>query len=260
MNIQELYSLQGKTALITGATGLYGKALSEGLAEAGAHVIIASRNLESCQSWASELNERGHLAHATSFDQSSEDSILQLQEQLLKDFKHIDILVNNSVIRTMRAFDDPLKTWEDSLEVNATGYFTISRVFLNHMMERCTGSMINIGSIQSLVAPRFENYEGYDMTTPPDYHYNKHGMLGLTKYMAALAGPKGVRVNAISPGSYDPDGAGKKNGFLEKYCNQVFLKRVAVYDDIKGPVVFLASNASKYITGQNIVMDGGYTV
>ena len=100
----------------------------------------------------------------------------------------------------MRRYEDPLEAWRNSMDVNATGLFAVSRVFLDIMMRRGCGSIINIGSIQGVVAPDFGNYRDTAMSTPPDYHFHKHGLVGLTRYLAALAGPRGVRVNAISPG------------------------------------------------------------
>jgi NAD(P)-dependent dehydrogenase (short-subunit alcohol dehydrogenase family) len=143
------------------------------------------------------------------------------------------------------------------MEVNSVGVFNISRLFMNEMMERGNGSLINVGSIQSLVAPDFSNYDGTDMTTPPDYHFHKHGIVGLTRYLAAWGGPKGVRVNAISPGGLD---AGELHEpFVSQYCRRVFLGRLAGSDDIKGAIVFMASDASAYVTGHNLVVDGGYS-
>ena len=144
------------------------------------------------------------------------------------------------------------------MDTNASGLFAISRAFLDPMTQKGAGSVINISSIQGTVAPDFSNYAGTDMTTPPDYHFHKHGMLGLTKYLAAWAGPRGVRVNAISPGGMEQP-QHSDGPFLSQYCRRVFLGRMARYDDIKGAVVFLASDASLYITGQNIHVDGGYT-
>jgi NAD(P)-dependent dehydrogenase (short-subunit alcohol dehydrogenase family) len=157
----------------------------------------------------------------------------------------------------MRAYGDSLAAWEESMRVNATGLFAISRAFLDSMMARGRGSVINIGSIQSVVAPDFSNYAGTNMTTPPDYHFHKHGLIGLTKYLAALGGPKGVRVNAISPGGFQTESHSQR--FVSQYCRRVFLGRMARHDDIKGAVVFLASEASAYVTGQNLVVDGGYS-
>jgi NAD(P)-dependent dehydrogenase (short-subunit alcohol dehydrogenase family) len=249
--------LSGRAALVTGGYGIYGAPISEALAEAGAHVVIASRSLDSCEAMTARLREGGFEASAETYDQGSESSILALRDRLAKRFGAVPILINNSVGRSMRGFGDTLEAWQRSMEVNATGLFAISRAFLGPMMEAGAGSIVNIGSIQSVVAPDFGNYAGTSMTTPPDYHFHKHGMIGLTRYLAALGGPRGVRVNAVSPGGFQtPD---HKEPFLSQYCRRVFLGRMARHDDIKGAIVFLASDASAYITGQNLVVDGGYS-
>ena len=257
MHVKKLFYLSGQIAVVTGGAGAYGTPLSEALAEAGAHVIIASRNKSRCEEWADELGRRGLKASGEGYDQGKEESILSLRDHVLEKHGSVDILVNNSVARFMRSYSDPVETWRQSMEVNATGLFAMSRAFMDPMMERGRGNVINIGSIQGVVAPDFKNYAGTNMTTPPDYQFHKHGLLGLTKYLAAWGGPRGVRVNAISPGGYIPEGA--KEPFASQYCRRVFLGRLGEYDDIKGVVVFLASEAARYITGQNINLDGGYT-
>ena len=257
MNVRELFDLSGTTALVTGGAGMYGLPISEALAEAGAHVVIASRNAAACERIAETLRTAGYAASVEPYDQAGETSILALRDRLQSRFGAIDILVNNSVARPMRRYQDPLSAWRESMEVNATGIFAVSRAFLDLMMKRGSGSVINIGSIQSVAAPAFGNYEGTSMSTPPDYHFHKHGLIGLTRYLAALGGPNGVRVNAISPGGFEtPD---MPASFRERYCRRVFLGRLARHDDIKGAVVFLASAASAYVTGQNLIVDGGYT-
>jgi NAD(P)-dependent dehydrogenase (short-subunit alcohol dehydrogenase family) len=257
MTPASLFTLTGATALVTGGAGIYGSSISEALAEAGAHVIIASRDLDSCERMAAALTAAGYNASADHYDQADENSILAMRDRLQSQFEKIDVLVNNSVARPMRRYEDPLQAWRDSMDVNAAGLFALSRAFLEIMMRHGAGSMINIGSIQSVAAPDFRNYEGTSMSTPPDYHFHKHGMIGLTRYLAALAGPRGVRVNAISPGGAETSETSAT--FRENYCRRVFLGRMARPEDIKGAVVFLASAASAYITGQNIVIDGGYT-
>jgi NAD(P)-dependent dehydrogenase (short-subunit alcohol dehydrogenase family) len=252
-----LFDLTGATALVTGGAGIYGASISEALAQAGAHVTIASRDLDACDRVAAALRRTGSLASAEHYDQASEASILAMRDRLKNRFESIDVLVNNSVARPMRRYEDPLEAWRNSMDVNATGLFAISRAFLDMMMLRGAGSIINIGSIQGVVAPDFENYRGTAMSTPPDYHFHKHGLVGLTRYLAAVAGPRGVRVNAISPGGAET--AEMPASFRENYCRRVFLGRMGKSDDINGAVVFLASAASAYITGQNIVVDGGYT-
>ena len=257
MHIRELFDLTERVAIVTGGTGLYGTPISEALAEAGAHVVIASRNKARCKAGAAQLQERGLKASADSYDQGQEDSILEFRDRVLERFGRVDALVNNSVGRSMGGYDDALEAWRRSMEVNATGLFAISRAFVEPMISSGSGSVINIGSIQGVVAPDFGNYAGTDMTTTPDYQFHKHGLVGLTKYLAAWAGPHGVRVNAVSPGSFDEGVLSEP--FVSQYCRRVFLGRRAVHDDIKGVVVFLAADASDYITGQNIVVDGGYT-
>lgn len=258
MEIKDLFNLSGRVAVVTGGVGFYGTPLSEALAEAGAHVIIAARRRERCEAGAAELVKRGLRASGESYDQGDEASILAFAERVWNAFGAIDILVNNSVAREMFRYEDPIEKWRKSLEVNGAGLFALSRAFVDRMMERGKGSVINISSIQGVVAPDFGNYAGTSMTTPPDYQFHKHGLIGLTKYLAAWGGPRGVRCNAISPGGYyTPD---MKPVFVQQYCRRVFLGRLAVHDDIKGAAVFLASDASAYVTGQNIAVDGGYTV
>ena len=257
MHVKELLDLTGRVAVVTGGYGMYGAPISEALAEAGAHVVIASRSPARCEEFAATLREHGLAASAEPFDQAAETSAQHLRDRVVERLGAVDILVNNSVGRSMRTYGDAIEAWEESMRVNATGLFAISRAFLDLMMARERGSIVNIGSIQSVVAPDFGNYAGTDMSTPPDYHFHKHGMIGLTRYLAAVGGPKGVRVNAISPGGFQT--ANHREPFLSQYCRRVFLGRMARHDDIKGAVVFLASDASAYVTGQNLVVDGGYS-
>ena len=244
MQISKLFDLSGQVAVVTGGAGQFGTPIVEALAEAGALVVIASRSLERCTA-------------AATFNQSDETSIEDLRDRVLGEQGRIDIVVNNAVGRPMRQLDDPLQAWRESMDVNATGFFAVSRAFLAPMRAAGRGSLIHIGSIQGVVAPAFENYVGTAMTTAPDYRFHKHGLVGLTKYLAAVAGPSGVRVNAISPGGFEAD---QPASFRERYGQRTFLERMARHDDIKGAVVFLASAASAYVTGQNLVVDGGYSV
>lgn len=256
MKTQELFDLSGTVALVTGGGGMFGTPVAEALAEAGAHVVIASRDLARCEDAAGRLSSLGLRASAETYDQASESSILKLRDRLTDRFGALDVLVNNAVARPMRRYEDPLDAWRQSMEINATGLFAISRIFLEPMMKRGQGSIICVGSIQSVSAPDFYNYEGTPMTTPPDYHFHKHGMIGLTRYLAALGGPRGVRVNAVCPGGFETEAT--IPSFRERYCRRVFLGRLAAHDDIKGAIVYLASRASAYVTGQSILVDGGY--
>lgn len=256
MSIYELFSLDGKVALVTGGAGLYGKFISEALAEAGATVYIASRDENKCEILASELTKIGYKAFAGRLDQSDEGSVIDLYKRIINESGKIDILVNNAVLRPMKSYDDSIDNFRLSMEVNATGLFLVTRIFSKNMIERKSGSIINIASIQGMVGPDFTLYEGTEMDVPPDYFFHKGGLINLTRYLASKLGPYNIRVNVISPGGLF---ANQNPTFVKRYSDRTFLGRMAKGEDIKGAVVFLASDASLYITGTNIIVDGGYT-
>lgn len=257
MNALNRFHLDGKVILLTGGTGLYGRGLCRDLASAGATLIIASRGLESGEKVATETRNLGFKAFAEKLDQADETSILDLHDRVLDKFGRIDGLVNNSVARPMRDADAPLAAWEESLKVNATGVFLMHRHFGKAMAKQNSGSIVNIGSIQGMVGPHLGLYEGLDMPSlPPDYFFHKGGMLNLTRYFAALLGPAGVRVNCLSPGGFFNQ---QSEDFVRRYAAQTFLGRMGNGTDLGGAVIFLLSEASAYIAGVNLPVDGGYT-
>ena len=257
MNVLQSFALDGRVALVTGGAGLYGRQIVEALAEAGARVFTASRNLEALEKFAAQLQSRELQVEALPLDLASEESILQLRDTLLERTGRVDILVNNAVLRPMSGHDGPRQEWEQSMQVNATGLFLISRAFGEVMAQARGGSIINIGSIQGMIGPDDWLYEEVPWSGfVPDYFFHKGGTINLTRYMAAYLGPKGVRVNIISPGGFF---ANQEQGFLWRYERRTFLGRMANETDLKGAVVFLASDASAYVTGANLVVDGGYT-
>jgi NAD(P)-dependent dehydrogenase (short-subunit alcohol dehydrogenase family) len=256
MNVLDSFSLDGRVAVVTGGAGLYGRQIVEGLAEAGAHVFIASRNLEALERVASDLGKRGWQVEALQLDLSSEASILKLRDEIMVRTGRVDVLVNNAVLRPMRSTDAPVAHWEQSMKVNATGLFLITRTFGDVMAQAKRGSIINISSIQGMIGPDDWLYEEVPWDGfVPDYFFHKGGMINFTRYMAAFLGPKGVRVNAISPGGLFSH---QEQGFLWRYERRTFLGRMANDTDLKGAIVFLASDASAYVTGANLVVDGGY--
>jgi NAD(P)-dependent dehydrogenase (short-subunit alcohol dehydrogenase family) len=254
--IQELFDLKGKVAVVTGGSGLFGRQITEALAEAGARTIMASRNIEKLREQAELFRQNGLTVETLQYDQSSEASIKQLLKQTLDLAGKVDVLVNNSVLRTMKHWTDPAENFTKSMEVNATGLFVMTRVFGDQMAEQGKGSIINIGSIQGVVGPDFTLYEGLNWGAPPDYFFHKGGLLQLTRYAASVLGSRGVRVNSLSPGGFF---TGQEQSFVTRYNARTFLGRMADETDIKGGIVFLASDASAYITGANIAVDGGYT-
>lgn len=250
------FSLAGKIVLLTGGAGLYGRGLAAQLAASGATLVLASRDVAALEKVAKAENALGHVVHARQFDQGDEASILRLRDDIIAEFGRVDGLVNNAVARPMRSFDAPLADWESSMKTNATGLFAMTRAFGEVMVRQQAGSIVNIGSIQGMVGPDFTLYEGLNMPTLPDYFFHKAGMANLTRFFAARYGPQGVRVNCLAPGGYYN---GQHPTFVERYTKNTFLKRMADDLDLGGPVIFLLSDAARYVTGVHLPVDGGYT-
>jgi len=256
VSVLDTFKLDGKTALITGGAGLFGRQIVQALCEAGAKTIMASRNVGKLEEYAAELRKTKLSAHAMELDQGDEKSVLALLEQIKREHGGVDVLINNAVSRPMKGWTAPASDFAESMRVNATGIFMMTRTFGEHMASRGGGSIVNVGSIQGCVGPDFSLYEGLGLGTVPDYFFHKGGMIQLTKFAAAQLGPKGVRVNCISPGGFydvQPD------EFVARYNKRTFLGRMANESDLKGAIIFLASDASAYITGTNLPIDGGYT-
>ncbi len=256
MNVLDLFSLKGKVAVVTGGAGLYGRQIAEALAEAGAKTFMASRNLEKLEAQARQFRAAGLDVQALRFDQGDETEAQRLLDAVLAAADHVEILINNAVARPMKDWSDTVAAWAESMRINATGLFAMTSVFGNHMAENAGGSIVNIGSIQGLVGPDFTLYEGLNWGTPPDYFFHKGGMLQLTRYTASKLGPRGVRCNMVSPGGFFND---QDPRFVARYNQRTFLGRMAGNADLKGAIVFLASDASAYVTGANLMVDGGYT-
>lgn len=257
MNVLETFKLDGKVAVVTGAAGLYGRQIVEAVAEAGAKTIAAGYTLEKEEKTAANLRNAGWDLTAVRYDQGSEESIQSLLDTVVQQAGRVDILVNNTVTRPMKSWESPTSDFVKSMQVNAIGLYLMIRIFGNHMGENGGGSIINIGSIHGMIAPDFTLYEGLGWGAPPDYFFHKGGMIQLTRYAASMLGPRGVRVNTISPGGLFSH---QEDIFVQRYNKRTLLNRMANETDAKGAVVFLASDASAYITGANLVIDGGYTV
>ncbi len=258
MGVLEKFCLKNKVGIVTGGTGLYGKCIVEGLCEAQAEVIIASRNVEKGLEFVRKYKNKKYKIHNYKFDLSSIESISGFIELVFKDFKKIDFLVNNSVLRPMLKITDSIGKWEESMKVNATGFFYLTKLFADKLALRKKGSVVNIASIHGMVGPDFTLYENtvLEDKVPPDYFFHKAGVINITRYLASYYGRYNIRINSISPGGYFNNQPRK---FVERYNKRTFLNRMANDNDIKGAVVFLVSDASEYITGENLVVDGGYS-
>jgi NAD(P)-dependent dehydrogenase (short-subunit alcohol dehydrogenase family) len=258
MHVKELLSLQGKVCLVTGGAGRYGKCLVEGLAEADGTVITASRDLAANEAVAQEFRDRGLDVHARQLDQGDHDSIAALRDGLRADFGGLDVFVNNSVARTMKGYRGDISQFAESMRINATGMFDLCREMADLLIERGGGSIIHISSMMGMFGPDLSNYEGTDMGDPaPDYFFHNAGLLNLARYQSHILAKHHIRANCICPGGLAAPEI-QPERFVQNYTKKVLCgQRLANHDDIKGVAVFLASRASAYITGENILMDGG---
>jgi len=263
-----MFSLKDKIAVVTGACGLLGKEHCKALADAGAHVIVADTDEHNCKDFAAQLG-KGHMG--VKMDVTDLRSLFSAREQVLEKYKTIDILVNNAAINDMfenplhaaeqSKFENyPLSLWEKSWSVNVTGVFLCSQVLGSVMAENKRGSIINIASTYGIVAPDQNIYK--DKTGKQQFHKSvsypvtKGAVISFTKFLASYWGDKNVRVNTLSPGGVENN---QDEYFKTNYSNRTLLKRMAAPSDYRGAVVFLASDASSYMTGANLVVDGGWT-
>jgi NAD(P)-dependent dehydrogenase (short-subunit alcohol dehydrogenase family) len=215
--------------------------------------------VDALEKLAAEHRKNGDDVTALQYDQSDEASILALRDTIVKKAGRLDVLVNNSVSRPMKkAFKDDASTFAESMRVNATGMFIITRAFGDLMAQQKRGSIINIGSIHGMIAPDPTIYRGTEMTGwYPDYFFHKAGLIGMTRFMASYYGAYNVRCNCVSPGGFLT--SKMPEAFVKQYSERTFLGRLANETDLMGVIVFLASDASVYITGANIPVEGGYT-
>lgn len=259
----KMFRLDNKVAIVTGGAGLFGKPISMALAEAGAQVIVASRDESKCKEFAASIKSKNLNAEGMFLDLSDENSILEFTKSINDKYGRIDILVNNAVSREgLKDLEEvSKKEWEAAQNINSTGMILLTQAVIKLMRKQRSGNIINIGSIQGSVGPNFPVYGNTGMTSPINYTYDKWAMVGFTKWIANYYGKFNIRANCISPGGYGP-GVAKmiwKNEFVENYKRLTPLGRFADDEDIKGPVVFLASEASAFITGHNLLVDGGWT-
>ncbi|MBK8566523.1 MAG: SDR family oxidoreductase [Saprospiraceae bacterium] len=266
----EIFSLEGKVAIVTGATGLLGRQHCMALAEAGASVVVADLNLGDCRHLVEELPGENHLPLA--LDVAVPHSVRTGRNAVLKKYERLDVLVNNAAVddkfespalaAEQSKFENyPLKNWLRSLEVNVTGVFLASQIFGSAMVEQGNGgSIINVASTYGMVGPDQSLYLKPDgeqaFFKSPSYPTTKGAVLNFTRYLAAYWGSQGIRVNALSPGGVEN---GQAPWFVENYSRRTSLGRMAQPTDYQGALLFLASDASAYMTGANLVVDGGWT-
>ena len=265
--VQKSFSLKGKRVLITGATGILGRLFCEGLAEAGADIAMIDLNQESLDELSSKLEAQYQVEVFTSVcDISNSEQVNQLFDRVNSEFGEIHVLHNNAATKTADVgnFLEPFEsyqpeTWDEVMAVNVKGMFLMAQKFGAAMAERGSGSIIQTGSIYGLWGAdqsiyKGSEYMGREINTPAVYAASKAGVVGLTQHLAALWGKQGVRVNTLVPGGVF---SGQNDEFVKNYSRRVPMGRMARAEEMVAPLIFLASEASSYITGQCLSVDGG---
>lgn len=259
----ELFSLQGKTALITGATGYLGRAMSFALAEAGAHVLVNSRSHHRCTELVEEITSAGYSASCAVFDITSEEAVGTFFTS--HQDSQLNIIINNAYLGSSGNIEGAgANSYQQSYEVSVVASHNILRYGLPSLRKAVKqageASVINISSMYAMVSPDQNIYESAESVNPPFYGAAKAALQQWTRYAACEFGKEGIRVNAISPGAFPSDDVQNINPtFIRRLENKVPLGRIGMANELKGPVLFLASPASSYINGANIVVDGGWT-
>lgn len=269
-NLPTLFDLSGRVAVVTGGAGLLGAQFCRVLAEAGASVVIADLDRESAFDLASSLTQDGYQATGHMLDVTSIHSVQAMVSAALDIYQGLHILVNSAALDPK--FDNetqnihsysfenyPLELWQQALDINLTGAMLCCQYALPLMLDQGSGTIINIASIYGLVAPDQRLYQQKNKLPhfkPAYYAVTKAGILGLTKYLAAYCAGKDIRVNALTPGGiYN----GHDDAFVKAYAARTVLGRMGEEDEMNGALLFLASDASKYMTGANLIVDGGWT-
>ena len=271
----KLFDLHERTAIITGGAGLLGTQFCQTLAMAGANVIVADRNGNGANLLANQLRQEGCQAWGVETNITDPISVAKMISIAIDVSGRLDILVNSAALDPKfdvqhmdespqfpgsGAFETfPLDAWNNALDVNLTGTFLCCQAAVRPMLEQEKGVIINLASIYGLVGPDQRLYQRQDQPArfkPIYYSVTKAGILGLTNYLAVYYAGKNIRVNALTPGGVENN---HDDEFLQAYAARTVLGRMAKKDELNGALLFLASEASSYMTGANLVVDGGWT-
>ena len=259
-----LFDLSGRVAIITGGAGLLASEHALALSEFGATIVLADFNEEKCTTAVDELQKQDVKAVAKFCDVTKKESWEKLLSDVLHEFGKVDILINNAGFTNQSksanfdaSFENfPIEDWNAIMNVNLTGAFLGCQVIGKQMLQQGKGSIINIASLYGVVSPNHNIYPGTGISQPVAYSVSKHGVVALTKYVATLWASKGVRVNALTPGGIFND---HKGLFLERFKQLNPIGRMSDKTELRGGIVYLASDASSHVVGHNLIIDGGWT-
>jgi len=267
--IFKLFDLTGRNIIITGSSGTLGSQYADTLSQVGANVILIdinnkNNNLDKTLRKKYKTKARFYCA-----DISIEKNVISLKKNILKDFKKIDGLINNAAYTNITAIKDSdnistsfekfsFKLWKKTLDVNLSSVFNCCKVFGSQMVKQRKGTIVNIASIYGMVGTDQRIYGNSKINSPASYAAAKGGIINLTRYLAAYWHKKNIRVNTLTPGGV-LDKKFQKQNFIEKYSQKTILGRMARRDEYNGAILFLMSDASSYMTGSNLIIDGGWT-
>ena len=255
MKISELLRIKGKVAVVTGASSGLGVTFAEALAEGGANLILAARRIEKLNEVAVQMRKLGVKAMPFQCDVSKQEEVQALVNTTIKNFGKLDIIVNNAGVAAMGPSTEmPVEEWNRVVSVNLTGVFLCARTAAKQMIKQGSGKVINIASIYGAVG---------DVFPAAPYYATKGAVINLTRDLAVEWAPFEVNVNAIAPGFFPSEmteGIFRESRYTEYITKQTPLGRIGKPDDLKGAVLFLASPASDFVTGQTIFVDGGWTI
>ena len=270
-NLDKIFDLSNKTIVITGSAGLLGSQYATTLSQAGANVILV--DLDSKKNKKLENNiKKKYKTNPSSYsvNLTSKDEILKLKDEIVKNYDKIYGLINNaaftakmSKIKNIENFsspleDYPLELWNKTLDINLTSVFVCSQIFGSQMVKNKKGVIVNISSTYGLVGADQRIYGKSNINSPPSGAASKGAIINLTRYLAAYWHGKNIRVNTLSPGGVK-DSSYQDSNFIKKYSNKTILGRMAEKTEYNGAILFLMSDASSYMTGANLVVDGGWT-
>lgn len=258
---KNLFSLDKKVAIVTGGAGHLGSAISKALAGFGANVIILGRTEQTLKDFINKNKSFKNKLKYIVCDVTNGKNFEKVVETVVSDHGAVDILVNNAYGKQDETFDELTKeTWNHALEISLTLHFNCIKSVSPIMLKAQSGSIINIASLYSFLGTDQRIFAPLGKKSPIHYSVAKGGILQMTRYLATLWAEKGIRVNAISPGHFPPKRGPEKPDYMHELITRTPMGRVGQPDDLAGTAVFLASEASSYITGQNLIVDGGWSV
>lgn len=262
-SLQQLFNLNGKTAVVTGGGGYLGTAICEALAELGANVVLASRDQPRCQKRCAQITQQfsptGRLV-GLELNVLESASIQDFMNRVHSEFPAIDILVNNAWSgnkNSWESIDD--HDWEYDINMSLSSVFRMTKVAFEDL-KQTRGTILNIASMYGHIGPDYRIYDGKEFANPPSYGAAKAGVIQFTRYLASFLSPHQIRVNALSPGAFPHPATQEHESFMQKLGSKNPMNRIGQPEELKGAVALLCSQAGSYITGQNICVDGGWAI